>query len=72
MQLSPESKNADESSLMITELPPNVYDLGLGAEAEPSFEPPKGTAQAIPSFETTDPTTDDYRTLAQLAFEVAA
>ena len=72
MQLSPESKNADESSLMITELPPNVYDMGLGAEAEPSFEPPKGTAQAIPSFETTDPTTDDYRTLAQLAFEVAA
>lgn len=72
MQLSSEAKSLDESSLMLAELPPNVYDLGLGDEAKPSFEPPTGEAQSTPSFSTTDPTTDSYRLFSQLAYEVAS
>jgi len=70
MELSSDAKSADESSLDISELPPNFIDQSSMPMTR--MEEPKGQAQAIPDFDTADPTMDAYRTTAQLLFEVAS
>ena len=70
MELSSDAKSADESSLNISELPPNFIDQSSMPKTR--MEEPKGQAQMVPDFDTADPTMDSYRTTAQLLFEVAS
>ena len=70
MELSSDAKSADESSLNISELPPNFIDQSSMPKTR--MEEPKGQAQAVPDFDTADPTMNSYRTTAQLLFEVAS
>ena len=70
MELSPDAKSADESSLNISELPPNFIDQSSMPKTR--MEEPTGQAQAVPDFDTADPTMNSYRTTAELLFEVAS
>ena len=70
MELSSYAKTADESSLNISELPPNFIDQSSMPKTR--MEEPKGQAQAVPDFDTSDPTMNSYRSTAELLFEVAS
>ena len=70
MELSSYAKTADESSLNISELPPNFIDQSSMPTTR--LEEPKGQAQSVPDFDTSDPTMNSYRSTAELLFEVAS
>lgn len=71
MQLSDEAKNSDETSVTMSELPPNFFELNGSKQLEQQ-KMQRGEAQFVPSFSTTDSAMDDYRTFSKLAFEVAS
>ena len=69
MQLSDSAKSTDESSLHISELPPNMIDMG-GKDVEPIVQVEGISAQVVPSFSTTDSAMDMYRAFSNKVYEV--